>query len=309
MTCARSKSTRCVVGLGDVGPDEVLARGDGAVEAADEGVDRAGADGPAGPLVGAVGVDLAARSARRGRRNVRTTWPSMLTRAVADRLGLLEPGGHVVHDHRVLLAVVLGVGEQERQQLARRRTPRASRRTTSRPSCAAGDVGRWRCGSPRTRRGEDGRPTANGAGRQAERGRSGRRSSSARSVLGWSRKSRSSPLTLKIERLGVGGLGAEHARVEQAVEQERGVGGLGGHAGDAADVDVGAAGAVEELEVEVEAARRRGRGRRAAAAPSRRRTGPRRARRPSALRTALAGQRRHEDLGLEAGGRAPGRPR
>ena len=31
--------------------------------------------------------------------------------------------GDVVHHHRVLLALVLGVGEHERQQLARRRTP------------------------------------------------------------------------------------------------------------------------------------------------------------------------------------------
>ena len=59
-------------------------------------------------------------------------------------------------------------------------------------------------------------------------------------------------LHVEDQRLGVDRLGAEHARVEQGVEQERGVGGLGGDARDAADVDVRAAGAVEELEVEVQ---------------------------------------------------------
>ena len=50
---------------------------------------------------------------------------------------------------------------------------------------------------------------------------------------------RSSPFTLKMPRRRR--LVGEHAGREQAVEQEGGVAGLGGHPGDAGDVDVGAA--------------------------------------------------------------------
>ena len=57
-------------------------------------------------------------------------------------------------------------------------------------------------------------------------------------------------LDVEDQGLGVGRLGAEHAGVEQRVQQERGVARLRGHAGDAGDVDVGALGAVDEVEVE-----------------------------------------------------------
>ena len=98
------------------------------------------------------------------------------------------------------------------------------------------------------------RPDAHGAERRRGRPsrRTGRPASSSRRVLAWSRKRRSSPLTLKIERLGVVASAPSTPGVEQPVEQEGGVAGLGGHAGDARDVDVGALGAVEEVEVEVD---------------------------------------------------------
>ena len=56
---------------------------------------------------------------------------------------------------------------------------------------------------------------------------------------------------------------------------------------------------------EVRAARRRGRARSAAGAPSGRRTSAWSRSSPVARRTSAPGQRRHEHLGLEAGGRAP----
>ena len=59
-------------------------------------------------------------------------------------------------------------------------------------------------------------------------------------------------LHVEDQRFGVARLGAEHARMEDAVQEERGVGGLRRDAGDAGDVDVRTAGAIEELEVRVE---------------------------------------------------------
>ena len=117
-------------------------------------------------------------------------------------------------------------------------------------------------------------------------------------------------LDVEDERLRVGRLGAQHARVEQAVEQEGGVAGLGGDAGDAGDVDVGALGAVEEVEVEVDRLAVAGQAAREAAAPSCRRRAPLARSTPVARRTSLPGQRRHEHLGLEPGGlhHAPPRP-
>ena len=107
-------------------------------------------------------------------------------------------------------------------------------------------------------------------------------------------------LHVEDQRLGVDRLGAEHARVEEGVEQERGVGGLGRHARDAADVDVRAAGAVEELEVEVQ--------RLVTMIDADGELGLHliEVERLVALRSLGAvhrgaGQRRHEDLGLDAG--------
>ena len=141
------------------------------------------------------------------------------------------------------------------------------------------------------------------AGRARRIGQSGRR---RRSRLVWSRKSRSSPLTLKINALVFAASAPEHARVEEAVQQEGGVGGLGGHARDAADVDVRAPRAVEELEVEVEGlvvTRQAGRQALAHLVEEQRLV----ALGAGGLAHLAARQRRHVDLGLEPGGQHLGR--
>ena len=226
-------------------------------------------------------------------RYVRSVSPSIRQPPSPDGLTVaLQRGGDVVHDHRVLLALVLGVGEHERQQLLGRRTPRSSRRTGTTPSWRFCDVG--------------GGVRVVAAGRREDRDVGERRpASSPRSryfcdcsgeslMFSWSRKRRSSPFTLKISAFVLRRVGAEHARVEQPVEQEGGVGGLRGDAGDAGDVDVRAARAVEELEVARTSPDRRGRARSAGAASSGRRRARRRARRPSraAPRSRAAAARR-----------------
>ena len=204
---------------------------------AHERVDRAHADGAAGPrrsrrvLVGdpvhdevdeVVGTCAACS-------------PS-IDQAPSSPAGLpsrVSLAGDVVHHHRVLLALVLGVGEDERQQLARRRTPRSSRRTRARRWCG------WRrrapaLGSPAPGRGEAPRRSAKGpAGRPSRRVAVAARSSVRRRVR-LVEEQQVLALHVEDERLGVDGLGAEHARVEQAVEQEGGVARLRGDAGDAA---------------------------------------------------------------------------
>ena len=119
-----SKSTRCCVGVGDVGPDQRASTWRIApCEPADERVDRAGADGAAGPRSEvAVVVEHAVLDERRpARRTCAMTLPSMVT--VPDRgsppctAARRSSAVTLCDDHRVLLAVVLGVGEQERQQL------------------------------------------------------------------------------------------------------------------------------------------------------------------------------------------------
>ena len=57
---------------------------------------------------------------------------------------------------------------------------------------------------------------------------------------------------VEYQAFGVHGRGAENTRVEQRIQQERGVAGLGGDTGDAADVDMGAFGAVDEIEIKVD---------------------------------------------------------
>ena len=116
-------------------------------------------------------------------------------------------------------------------------------------------------------------------------------------------------LTLDVEhqRLGVGCLGTEHSGVEQAVEQEAGIGGLRCDTGDARDVHMSATRAVDEVEVQKDRLV-------VPAQPGRQPMfpvlppeglGPLRVGGAVHL---VAGQRRDEHLGLEAGGRAPARP-
>ncbi len=59
-------------------------------------------------------------------------------------------------------------------------------------------------------------------------------------------------LDVEDQCLGVHRRRSQHSAREERVEQERGVCRLGGDTGDAGDVDVRAAAAVEELEVDVE---------------------------------------------------------
>ena len=106
-------------------------------------------------------------------------------------------------------------------------------------------------------------------------------------------------LHVEDERVRVRGLAAEGTRGEEAVEQERRVARLGGDAGDARDADVGAARAVEEVEVREDGL---------AVAREADRQPPLHAVEEERLVAARAlgpahlapGQRRHEDLGLDA---------
>ena len=301
--------------LGDVGADQMRSSGRCAEQQpADERVDGARARGRARPT----------SPARARRRRRWSTMKSTSSRNVRERLAVdratrrrrrrarrraCSCGGDVVDDHRVLLALVLGVGEQERQQLV-------LAELGDRPveGCDARACG-WR---RRARR--SGRPC--GAGRST---RDASRTAPARSprravavavarrssrVLAWSRKSRSSPFTLKISALVLIASAPSTPEWNRRVEQEGGVARLGGDAGDADDVDVRAAGAVEEVEVDVRAARRRGRARSGSLRSIRSKNERLVAlARPSARRTSAPGQRRHEHLGLDPGRRAPPRPR
>lgn len=151
-------------------------------------------------------------------------------------------------DRRVLVALVLGVGEDVGQQLVGaelgQRPPESGD-----PAGAAGDVGPpveivWRG------RGEeaDGRERLGG---QAQPGvvaaqlvvEAGVCVVEEQQVLA---------LDAKDERLGVDRPPTQHTAAEDRVEQEQGEAGLGRHAGDAADRDVAAAGAIEKLEVDVD---------------------------------------------------------
>ncbi len=168
---------------------------------------------------------------------------------VADALAvLLQSGGDVVDHHRVLLALVLGVGEQEGKELLLDELGDGPVVGVG-ADRAGGDVGDDLVGAL--------------AGRAVDGDRVERVGLEAHAAiavavlvaeLGVEVVEEQQVLALHVEdeRLGVDRLRTERARVEERVEEERGVGGLGRHARDAADVDVRAAGAVEELEVEVQ---------------------------------------------------------
>jgi hypothetical protein len=153
-----------------------------------------------------------------------------------------------VHDHRVLLAVVLGVGEQERQQLVpaerlqrpeeRRDAGVAARHVRHRRRCAA--AGRGEEGHARERAHREAHAAVAGGLPVVE------------PDVGPIQPEQVLALDVEDERLRVDGLRPEHARFEEGVEQERRVARLRGDARDPADVDVRAPGAVEEVEVEVE---------------------------------------------------------
>ena len=159
-----------------------------------------------------------------------------------------QPGGDLADDHRVLVAFVLGVGEDVGEQFAlaelRERPPERFD--------AAGPAGDVRSAGEVVggRRGVE----ADGLerpGGQAEVGvflpefvvEPDVRVVEEQQVLALDREH---------QRLGVDGSAAEHAGGKDGVQQEQCVAGLGGDAGDAADRDVRAAGAVEEVEVDVD---------------------------------------------------------
>ena len=175
-----------------------------------------------------------------------------------------------------------------------RRTRRSSSSRCARRSCGWRRQGRhWRrpCGAARTPR-PSRTAWARGPGDGSGHGRL-----SLRRMFSWSRNSRSSPFTLKISALVLIASGPSDVGVEQREEQERCVRGLRRNAGDAGDVDVGASGAVDELEVgeqrlvavidaDGELAAPSGRSRGPGHGPCPRRDGPRR--RAAAERTSRA---------------------
>ncbi len=113
---------RVLVGPVDVGPDEMLHVTRRTVDPAQERVDGAHRDRAPGPRAQLavfgehllfddldefveVAHDLAVEA------------HGAVDRVAVITGGALQFGGHVVHDHRVLLAIVFGVGKEERQQL------------------------------------------------------------------------------------------------------------------------------------------------------------------------------------------------
>ena len=214
---------------------------------ADERVHRARRRGPSRPvLAGALVLDAVADEVdelAERRDRVAVDRPHAV---VAETLAVaLEPGGDVVDHHRVLLALVLGVGEQEGEELLLDELGDGPVVGVGAEG-AGGDVGRH------VRIVLAGRAVD---GDRVERVGLESHAPVALTVLvgeadvGVVEEQQVLALHVEDQRLGVDRLGAEHARVEEGVEEERGVGGLGRHARDAADVDVRAAGAVEELSI------------------------------------------------------------
>ena len=243
-----------VRGVGDVGPDQVLDARRGRREAADERVRRCCADGPTGPAL----VDRLVRI----RRNqlVVDDVDQVPEAAHGDALDAQRPVAPVLalgqfaqarrdrlDDDRVLLALVLRIGEQERQQALGAELVDGPHERPH-PGGPRPDVGRGVRVAP-ARRGQH-PDAAERRGRQAECGVA-RRFTLAEADVGVVEEQQVLPLDVEHQRLGIGRLGTEHAGTEQRVEQERGVARLRGHATDAADVDVGALGAVDEVDIEV----------------------------------------------------------
>ena len=161
---------------------------------------------------------------------------------------LRQPFGDRLHDDGVLLALILGIGEQERQQsLAAEVCDRPEVWAYAGDASSGGGRG---VGVPGPGWSEDSnRP-------ERRRGEAECRVSGALSVVeaGVEMIEKQQVLAFDVEyqAFGVHGRGAENTRVEQRIKQERGVAGLGGDSGDAADVDMGAFGAVDEIEIQVD---------------------------------------------------------
>jgi hypothetical protein len=153
-----------------------------------------------------------------------------------------------VHDHRVLLLLVVGVGEHVRHQAIGAELGQCPVERVD-AGQAAGDI-RGSRGVAGAGRGIDGHVRER-AGREAElRIRGDRRlvQPGVRVV----EEQQILALHIEDQRLRVGRFATEHARPERAVEQERREARLGGHAGDAGDRHVRAARTIEKLRVEIE---------------------------------------------------------
>jgi hypothetical protein len=153
-------------------------------------------------------------------------------------------GHHVVNHRRVLGPVVFGVGEQEGQQVV---VAEPLQGPEERGDVGSGvDVGRG-VGIVDPGRGED-RHRFERRGRETES-----RVPLALLVVepgvGPVEVEQVFALHVEDQALGVDGGLAQDARGEQGVEEESGVGGLGGHPRDAGDVDVGASLPVDELQI------------------------------------------------------------
>ncbi len=177
---------------------------------------------------------------------------------VAEWLGVApEPGRDLVDDDRVLLPVVLGVGEHVGQQLLVAELPQRPPERLD-PAGAAGDAGPSGDVVRHRRRPEAGRRERLGG--QPELG-----VLSPQVVVqpdvGLVEEQQVLTLDAEHQGLGVDRPRAEGAGAEDGMQQEQREAGLGGDPGDAADRHVRAPGAVEELHVDVDRSRRRGRGR------------------------------------------------
>ena len=282
--------------VGHVTPHQVLGVLAGRVQTPHEGVDGAAADRPADPL----------------RLVLRTlhSLPDRLDQVLEGAAGgpcdphpaivqgssvTPQPRRHVVDHDRVLLPLVVGVREEEGEQLV---PAELLQRPEERGHAlrAASGVGRGGRVAP-TRRSAQGHARER-PGRKADQRVPGPLPSVQLPVLAV-QEEQILALHVEDQGLGVVGAGAELPRSKQAVEEEDGVAGLGRHTGDAADVDVSSPGAVHEFHVGVDDF---------AVAREANRNLALHAVEEEGLVTGLAdglahdrsGHRRHEDLGLEA---------
>ena len=159
-----------------------------------------------------------------------------------------QPGGDLPDQHRVMGPLVLGVGERERQQLLlaelRQRPVERAHRLVAR-----GHV-RSASGVPGPRRGKD--PDILERGRWQSQLVVPLALLRRQPLIGVVEEQQVLALDREHQHLGVVRLAGQHAGVEDRVQQEQRERCLGRDAGHAGDGDVGAAGAVDELEVDVD---------------------------------------------------------
>ena len=217
--------------------------------------------------------------------------------AVVERFGFApEPRRHVVHDDRVLLPFVPGVGEEEGEQFVPAELGQRPEERGHAVGTAAGAGGGG--GVPQAGR----RPQLDareGRGREVQCGIA-RHLFPVEVAVGPVEEEEVLALHVEDQRLGVVGARAQLPRREERVEQEDGVAGLGGHARDPADVHVGAPGAVHEFQVGVDDLAVAREARRDAALHAVEEEGLV-AGFADGLADDLARHRRHEDLRFEAG--------